>query len=49
MDTAVAFTQEYSRISYPLGSKGGAVGTLLREYTLYGFRLSKDTHTSVGG
>ena len=37
MDTAVAFTQEYYRVSYPLGN------------TTYGFRLSKDTHTGAGG
>ena len=27
----------------------GIVSTREREYTIYGFRLSKDTHTSVGG
>ena len=40
MDTAVAFTQEYSRVSYPLGN----VSTLST-----GSGSSKDTHAGVGG
>ena len=38
-EIAVAFTQEYSRVSYPLGN----VGTLSK-----GSGSSKDTHTGVG-
>ena len=38
-DTAVAFTQEYSRVSYPLGN----VSTLST-----GAGSSKDTHAGVG-
>ena len=39
MDTAVAFTQEYSRVLYPLGN----VSTLST-----GLGSSKDTHTGEG-
>ena len=39
MDTAVAFTQEYSRVLYPLGN----MSTLST-----GLVSSKDTHAGVG-
>ena len=57
-DTAVAFTQEYFRVSYPLGNVStlpmgaypsvfqGIVSTGEREYTTYGFRLIQG-HTLV--